>query len=233
MSLEITRIRALCYDIDGTLQDTDDQFVASLVPWVERAHILTRDHDPVVLARRIVMRLESPANSILALLDRYGLDQNIASLDRWFHQRGWKRHPLSYRLVPGSARSLAALEAHFPLAIVSARAEHQVKAFLKYTGLGQYFTCVAGGQTQPFTKPHPMPIRWAAAQMGVPPEACLMIGDTAADVQAGRAAGAQTVGVLSGFGEAYELEAAGADLILASVADLPAVLGAAESPPAA
>ncbi len=60
-----------------------------------------------------------------------------------------------------------------------------------------------------------------------------MIGDTAVDVQAGRAAGAQTVGVLSGFGEAYELEAAGADLILASVADLPAVLGAAESPPGA
>ncbi len=170
MALEITRIRALCYDIDGTLQDTDDQFVASLVPWVEKALFLTRQHDPVILARRIVMRLEFPANSILALLDRYGLDQRIARLDRWFHQRGWKRHPLSYRLVPGSARSLAALKAHFPLAIVSARADHQVKAFLKHTGLGQYFTCVAGGQTQSFTKPHPMPIHWAAAKWVFPPK---------------------------------------------------------------
>lgn len=30
MSLDIPRIRALCFDIDGTLSDTDDQFVHKL-----------------------------------------------------------------------------------------------------------------------------------------------------------------------------------------------------------
>ncbi len=228
MALEIPRIRALCYDIDGTLRDTDDQVVASLAPWIGKAPYLTRNHDPEVLARRIVMRLEAPGNSLLGLLDRFGLDRAIASIDRWLLRRGWKRHPLTYRLIPGAARSLALLNTRFLLAIVSARADHQAKAFLKHTQLDHYFTCVIGGQSQPLSKPHPMPIRWAAAQMGVPPEACLMIGDTVVDVEAGRAAGAQTVGVLSGFGEANELKAAGADLILSSVADLPAVLGAEE-----
>ena len=228
MALEINRIRALCYDIDGTLRDTDDQLVADLAPWLAKVWFLHRHHDPEVLARRIVMRLDSPANAVLGLLDRYGLDHGIAKIDRWLFQHGWKRNPLAYRLVPGSERSLAALKPHYPLAIVSARGDHQVQAFLKHTGLAQYFTCVVGGQTRPFSKPHPMPIRWAAAQMGVPPETCLMIGDTVVDIEAGRAAGAQTLGVLSGFSDAHELEAAGADLILASVAVLPTVLGRAD-----
>jgi phosphoglycolate phosphatase len=59
--------------------------------------------------------------------------------------------------------------------------------------------------------------------MGVRPEECLMIGDTTVDMRAGKAAGAQTVGVLCGFGEEEELRRLGADLILKSTADLPAV----------
>jgi len=50
------------------------------------------------------------------------------------------------------------------------------------------------------------------------------VGDTTVDIRAGRTAGAQTVGVLCGFGARRELERAGADLILPSVADLPGAL---------
>ena len=53
-----------------------------------------------------------------------------------------------------------------------------------------------------------------------------MIGDTTVDIRAGRAAGAQTVGVLCGFGSERELRRAGADLILASTAELGEMLGA-------
>jgi len=45
------------------------------------------------------------------------------------------------------------------------------------------------------------------------------------DIHAGKAAGAQTVGVLCGFGEEKELKRAGADLILPSPAELVDVLG--------
>jgi phosphoglycolate phosphatase-like HAD superfamily hydrolase len=50
--------------------------------------------------------------------------------------------------------------------------------------------------------------------MSAAPENCLMVGDTAADIRAGKAAGAQTVGVLCGFGQEPELRRAGADFIL-------------------
>jgi phosphoglycolate phosphatase len=60
--------------------------------------------------------------------------------------------------------------------------------------------------------------------MGVDPQACLMVGDTTVDIRAGRAAGAQTIGVLCGFGTQRELERAGADLIVSSTADLAEIL---------
>jgi len=60
--------------------------------------------------------------------------------------------------------------------------------------------------------------------MGVDPSACLMIGDTTIDMRCGRSAGAQTVGVLCGFGTQRELQAAGADLILRTTSDLLPVL---------
>ena len=58
----------------------------------------------------------------------------------------------------------------------------------------------------------------------MPPEACLMVGDTSVDIRAGRKAGAQTVGVLCGFGEQKELRRQGADAILPSTADLAQLL---------
>ena len=62
--------------------------------------------------------------------------------------------------------------------------------------------------------------------MGVKPEECLMIGDTTVDIRAGKSAGAQTVGVLCGFGEEPELRRFGADLILESTSQLADVLPA-------
>jgi len=56
-----------------------------------------------------------------------------------------------------------------------------------------------------------------------------MVGDTTADIIAGKSAGLKTVGVLCGFGERTELERAGADLILNSTADLADLLLGPES----
>jgi N-acetyl-D-muramate 6-phosphate phosphatase len=60
--------------------------------------------------------------------------------------------------------------------------------------------------------------------MNIPPENCLMIGDTTVDIRAGRSAGAQTVGVLCGFGEEPELRKMGADVIIEDTTKLLEIL---------
>ena len=51
-----------------------------------------------------------------------------------------------------------------------------------------------------------------------------MIGDTTVDILAGKRAGAQTVGVLCGFGTQRELVKAGADVVLNNLEELHALL---------
>jgi len=218
-SLDISKIRALCFDVDGTLSDTDDLYVEKVARFLPR--ILFGDAQRA--ARRLVMWSESPGNALLGFADTIGLDDEMAAMINWMYRRRkqlWKK----YLLVPGVDEMLTCLKQHYPMAVVSARDEHGTMAFLDHFNLSRYFEAIITGLSAEHTKPYPDPVLLAAQKMGVLPEACLMIGDTTVDIRAGKSAGAQTVGVLCGFGEEAELRQFGADMILDETPKLTDVL---------
>jgi N-acetyl-D-muramate 6-phosphate phosphatase len=215
MPLDISRIRALCFDVDGTLSDTDDLYAQKVTRFLPR--FLFRD--PNRFARRFVMWIETPGNALLGFPDRLGLDDELVALANWLNRRPRHRLP-SFLLVPGVDAMLASLHGRFPMAVVSARDEHTTRAFLDHFNLTCYFDVIVTALSAAHTKPYPDPILFAAQKMSVTPESCLMIGDTTVDIRAGKSAGAQTVGVLCGFGEEAELKRRGADLILKSTPEV-------------
>ena len=226
MTLNIERIQALCFDVDGTLRDTDDRYAAQIAGLLAPFSRLLPGRDAKRAARWLVMRLESPGNFIFGLPDTLGVDDELVSISDWLHDRGWlKTKAHDYLVVPGAASALLALREQFPMSVISARPKRGTHAFLEGSQLLPLFKFIASGQSAPRTKPHPNPVFLAAEMMGVKADACLMIGDTTVDILAGKRAGAQTAGVLSGFGEEQELRDAGADMILESVAALPALFG--------
>lgn len=219
MSIDISRIKALCFDVDGTLSDTDDLYAQKVARFFPRLFF----DDPTRAARRFIMWLESPGNALLGLADTLGLDDEMIGVIHWLnHRRRFK--PKNFLLVRGVAEMLAVLKGRYPMAVVSARDEEGTLAFLEQFDLVEYFDVIVTGLSAEHTKPYPDPILLAAREMGVSPEACLMIGDTSVDIRAGKSAGAQTVGVLCGFGEEPELRKMGADLILADTTKLLDVL---------
>jgi phosphoglycolate phosphatase-like HAD superfamily hydrolase len=224
MPIEHARIRALCFDVDGTLSDTDDQFVMNLARWLMPIHNIYGKFDVNRFARRVVMQTEGPGNWAYSLADKLGLDSKLAAMGDFLYRLGIGRSAKPFRLVQGVEKMLPKLHRLYPLSIISIRGWRTMSQFLNQFNLAQYFTAIVTGQTCQHTKPYPDPILWAAVKMGVTPSACLMVGDTVPDIQSGKRAGAQTVGVLCGFGEKQELEKAGADLILKSTADLANVL---------
>jgi phosphoglycolate phosphatase-like HAD superfamily hydrolase len=169
------------------------------------------------------MASEAPGNLVIGLPDRIGLDDELAALADWIARKTSSR-PRPFRLIPGVGEMLVQLGRRYPLAVVSARDARTTGAFLRQFDLTRHFECIATAQTCRHTKPFPDPVLWAAQQMGAAPEACLMVGDTTVDIRAGAAAGAQTVGVLCGFGEEIELRRRGADMILGGTAELALVL---------
>ncbi len=215
MALDIPRIKALCFDVDGTLSDTDDQYAQKIVDLLPR--FLFRN--PMQTARRLVMWVEAPGNALLGFADTLGIDDEMVTVIDWMQRH--RQHTLKkFLLVPGVDGMLAQIQGRYPMAVVSARDEKSTMRFLEQFDLCKYFDVIVTGLSAPHTKPYPDPVLLAAQKMGVHPAQCLMIGDTTVDIRAGKSAGAQTIGVLCGFGEEPELKQLGADLILKSTSDL-------------
>lgn len=239
MALELQRIRALCFDVDGTIADTDDHLVQQLAGLIAAVPGVS-GRRAERLGRQMVMGLETPVHGAYALLDRLGLDVPVAKLRtrlQGMKQRqadpGRTRNPeaideVPHDMVAGVQEMLHKLAAHYPMVTISTGSAPRVERFLEHFGVRELFTAVVGAQTTRRMKPHPEPLLYAAEKMGVDPKECVMIGDTTIDVRTGLAAGAQTVGVLCGFGTERELRAAGVGLILRTTSDLLPVLLPAE-----
>lgn len=220
MTIDLSRVKAICFDVDGTLSDTDDQFVQKLVKLITPMRYIFLGRDVVRIARKLVMITEGPGNWAYSLADKLGLDNRIVEIGDRLYEMGIGESAQPFQLISGVREMLANLENHYPLSIISARGQKSTLRFLFQFELLSYFKAVATGQTCMHTKPYPDPIEWAAERMDVLPTSCLMVGDTVVDIMCGKKAGAQTVGVLCGFGERKELERAGADLILENTTDL-------------
>lgn len=220
MSIDLEQIKAICFDVDGTLSDTDDQWTSAIAKQLALFQRLFPHWEVHNFSRRVIMGVESPANLAYHLLDRANLDSHAGRLFNFFGQRLAGRKSHHFWLIQGVRDTVLQLSRVYPLSIVSARDETGTLAFLNQFQLRPSFQAVATALTCRYTKPFPDPILWAARQMGVAPENCLMVGDTTVDIRAGKSAGAQTVGVLCGFGQEDELRRAGADLILSHTAQL-------------
>ena len=235
--LDLPRIQALCFDVDGTIADTDDEIVERLASFIDKLPFLS-GREATRLARRIVMDAETPVNTLYGLADRLGIDDElkraVGHVKSLWQRRAEEIAELpelgsdtssdEHRMVPDVKEMLVDLATRYPLSCISTGSEERISAFLEHNGMRDLFVAVVGAQTTPRMKPYPDPLHYAAEKMGVPPEGCLMIGDTTVDMQTAQAAGAQAVGVLCGFGTRDELEREGAALILETTSDLQAVL---------
>jgi len=224
MGIDCSRVQAICFDVDGTLSDTDDLWVQRLSKLLHPIRFVFPNKDGLPFARWVVISLETPGNLVYSIADRLNLDDEAARLFNAIARRRGGHKVKYFLLIPQVSEMLHKIAQRYPISVVSARDQESTLAFLVQFELDHLFQSVATSQTCQYTKPFPHPILWAAQQMNVAPENCLMVGDTPVDIKAGKAAGAQTVGVLCGFGTEAELIKAGADLILSTTADLVQIL---------
>ncbi len=171
-------------------------------------------------ARRLWVISETPTNYLMALLDRSGLMVLLEPVaDRARVAKGigtlGDLHPL-----PGVPDLLDRLAARYPLGVLTNRARREAFGFLEANALRHHFAVITTRQDIWRFKPHPEAVRRTARLIDVPPERILMVGDMPVDMETARRAGAQALGVLTGFANEAELRAAGADEVAGSVAEM-------------
>jgi phosphoglycolate phosphatase-like HAD superfamily hydrolase len=203
-------IKAVLFDMDGTLIDTDNVDVAK---WARRiARIYRSPKDARKTARKMVMILETPVNALFTVLDAVGLDTPVVRL--LIRLQGGTDQDEPMPPVNGVAGLIKELAGKYRLGVVSTRAVNESERFLSSLGVREHFEVIAGRDTTWRIKPHPQPVLYAASKLGIDPKRCLMVGDTTVDAKAGLRAGAWTVSVLCGYGERPELERCGTHLII-------------------
>lgn len=218
--VEARRARAILFDLDGTLLDTDNMVVEYVAKRLRSVPFLTRFYDSRRLARRIVMGVEGPLNAVVTLFDVLGLDNKILSWGEWLRAIYGQREPSQYLAVDGIVRLIQEANKNYDLAIITTRNRADTDQFMELFGLKDQFKAIVTRQDVRRLKPHAEPVQRAAQELGYSAEQCIVVGDTTLDIQAGKRAGALTVGVLCGFGEQAELERLEPDLILETTAHL-------------
>ncbi|MGC9347064.1 MAG: HAD family hydrolase [Anaerolineae bacterium] len=211
--IPLDQIRAWLFDLDGTLMDTDDQAVEALT---KRLGFLGSQR-AARLARRLVMMSETPMNQILTIIDLIGLDALLFALSRRLTKGAIKP---TFRVIRDVKPVITKVSSLGSVAIVSTRSEEDATEFLRQHQLTEFFELTVTRETTLRLKPHPEPILYAAEKLGVPPTACVMVGDTPVDMLSAVRAGAWGIGVLCGFGDAPELRRAGAHVVLPSTGDI-------------
>lgn len=124
-------------------------------------------------------------------------------------------------LFPGMAELIDGLEQrNITWGIVTNKAERFALPLLLQLGYSKRAACIVGGDTTPHMKPHPAPLLTAAKMIDCVPEQCMYVGDDERDIQAGRAAGMQTIAVRFGYLNGSNPDAWGADHIVDSPAEI-------------
>ncbi len=106
-----------------------------------------------------------------------------------------------------------------PAAICSGAMRHEIDAVLRRLGLEGVVQVITSAEETAKSKPDPAPYLLTVERLGVPARACVAIEDTAHGISSAKVAGLAAVGVCHSM-RREELEAAGADLVAASTADL-------------
>ncbi|HLY16541.1 MAG TPA: HAD family hydrolase [Bryobacteraceae bacterium] len=193
----IPRFPVYLFDIDGTLLDSAEDICAA-VEYV----IALRPGAPKVsfeyLKGFIGLHLIAVFTEVFPGFSAAEIDGLIQEYRTNYLARGHLRT----RVYPGVPEGLAALGGRKSTA--TTKGSPTTRAVLEQFGLIRYFDHVQGTDGFP-CKPAPDVLRAALAALDAKPEDCLFVGDSPADMEAGRRAGVRTCAVRYGYGKPEEL----------------------------
>ena len=212
------KVRALIFDMDGVLMDSEPVIKAAAIAGLKEFGVNAKieDFEPFVgmgedrfiggvaekhgVPYRPEMKKRVYEIYVDIVADELGIYEGIQEFLSEMKERG------------------------YVLALASSADKIKVEANLKVTGIPvSLFSTIICGEDVEKKKPFPDIYLYAARQIGLPPENCLVVEDAISGIKAAQAAGMQCIAVSSSF-DRETLEKEGADLVVDNTVEIASIL---------
>ena len=195
--------RAVLFDLDGTLVDTERENVESVVLAARRWGVeLNNDVRQFIVGHSW--------NEIHARIQReHGLHVEMGVLIAAAVEEKRALFATSgYQPLPGTLALVHRLHRQVGLAVVSGSSRVEVHETIAGIGLTECFQYLLGAEDYRQGKPHPEPYQTAMRLLAVAAPSCIVIEDAEPGILAGKAAGASVIAVRRGNFVGYDQSAA-------------------------
>lgn len=215
--MTVTDIRAVLFDLDGTLADTAPDMVRTV-----NAMRQSRGLAPVALE---VVRPHVSKGARGMIGAAFGVtpeDAGFGAMREEFLALYAGNLCVDTRLFPGMEEVLDGLEGRgLAWGVVTNKFERLARSVMDGLGLASRSSVLVGGDTCARAKPFPDPLLHAAEKLALKPSTVLYVGDDERDVQAARAAGMPVLAAGYGYlGDGPEPSRWGADGVVGSPAEI-------------
>ncbi len=214
---DLSSVRALIFDLDGTLIDSKQDLIRSVNAMLVEMGRETLQEDT------IFGYIGNGAPKLVGSALGNGATEEERERALQFFLKHYEDHKLdSTCAYPGVAEALEELR-EFPMAVLTNKPVRVSQRILEGLQLAKYFRAVYGGNSFETKKPDPQGAKKILEEFGAAAGEAVMIGDSEVDVQTARYAGTLAAAVNYGFGT-HDRAAYPADIYLDSLTELPRLL---------
>lgn len=184
---------AFLFDLDGTLLDTEALWTEAIVEWLadHGAATTTEVVAPLVFGHSW-LDIQATLHETFPQLPKASAEEDAKVLRPYYARRAV--NPTS-QIIPGSVAFLKKVSRIAPCVIVSGSPHDDVVQAVELCGVQNFVRFVLGAEDYGRGKPAPDGYLKAASLLEVDASECVVVEDSTAGVQAGRAAGMRVIGV--------------------------------------
>jgi len=207
------RVELMIFDLDGTLIDSKED-IARAANFARRALGLA----PVPL-EAVVSAIGSGASTLIArILGPENLERKEEALEAF--RSHYREHLLDCTALCPGVKDVLEHYQEKKKAVLTNKDRGLTLQILEGLGIRDYFGCIEGGDDPNGRKPSPAGLAKIARFFTTVPEKGVMIGDSPIDIEAGRAAGMRTCGILDGFTRPEHVREARPDVCVSTLKEI-------------
>lgn len=205
--------KAILFDLDGTLADTYEIILNCFHHSLHE--VVGSCPSDEVLMKKVGQPLA------VQMRDFVSDEETVQKLLVSYRKHNDDIHDNLIRLFPGIYRMLQVLcDKGYTLGVVTSKRNDAALHGLRLLGILDFMSVVIGADDTELHKPHPEPVMLACKRLACACDEALFIGDSPYDIEAGKAAGTDTIAVTWGMFDTALLASLNPDLLASKAEDI-------------